>query len=101
MTPLPGNPRNPRVSAQKLYVHGLLHDFGTVALIIFGKQLDLRVFTMNLAHVLGLLFIKSYMFMVFTMNFAHLLVLFSIKSRRWPKAVQGAQRDPTGTSGRP
>ena len=39
--------------------------------------------------------------MVFTMNLAHLLVLFSIKSRRRPKAVQGAQRDPTGTPGRP
>ena len=39
--------------------------------------------------------------MVFTMNLTHLLVLFSIESRTRPKAVQGAQRDPTGTPGRP
>ena len=61
----------------------------------------LMVFTMSLAHVLGLLFIKQYMLIIFVMNLTHLLVLFSIKSRRRPKAVRVVQRDPTGTPGRP
>ena len=44
--------------------------------------------------------VKSYILRCCTMILQHLLDLFSIKSRRRPKAFQGAQRDPPGTSGR-
>ena len=64
MTPLPGNPRKPRVNSQKLYVAVFYNILGTAALPLFATKLYVDGFTMNLAPVLGLLFTKSWMFMV-------------------------------------
>ena len=47
MTPLPRDlrdPRDPRVSSQKLYVAVFYNEFGTIALPSFGKQLYVGVF---------------------------------------------------------
>ena len=57
----------------------------------------LLCFTMILVQSFFTFPVKNYTLRCFTMVFVHLLVLFFTKSRRRPKAVQGAQRDPTGT----
>ena len=57
----------------------------------------LLCFIVILAHSLSPFSEKNCMLLCFTMIWEHLLVLLFIKSRRRPKAVQGAPRDPTGT----
>ena len=72
------------------------NDFGTSTLPIFGKKLYLVVFYDDFGTIAFPMFGNN-MLLCFTMILVHLLVLFFIKSKRWPKAAQGAQSDPTGT----
>ena len=75
--------------------------FGTVALPIFIKKLDVDSFYHESGTCARPTLYEKLDVDGFTMNLAYLLVHFSITSRRQPKAVQGAKSDLTGTPGRP
>ena len=51
-------PRDPRVSSQKLYVAVFYNEFAQLLFLFSLKKYMLMVCTMNLAPVLGLLFVK-------------------------------------------